>query len=248
MVSERRGRFRGRGGVRRRAVVAAEKAAIQDGQALPRIAFVGLHGGVFEALQSFAGEAGLQLDYLTDEQIHDEAVDLARYRIIFLQQVRGEDGERFGRLVLSARNRLADLRVIAISAYSAQALPALTKRRLVESDPKLSAYYGSLKDNLRRMLIYINVTYLHGPGKVLPPLAAEHRRTIYHPDGPAPGLFAGVEDFLRWSHQRGWDVARAAGGGDGPLLAPGVSAAQGGRRPGAGAGKARDGGGDFRLG
>ena len=99
--------------------------------------------------------------------------------------------------------------MIAISAYSAQSLPGLAKRRLVEHDPQLSAYYGRLKDNLRRMLIYINVTYLHRPGKVLPPLAAEHRRTIYHPDYPAPGLFAGVDDFLRWSQRRGWDVAAA---------------------------------------
>ena len=99
--------------------------------------------------------------------------------------------------------------MIAISAYSAQSLPGLAKRRLVETDPKLSAYYGSLKDNLRRMLIYINVTYLHRPGTVLPPLAAEHRRTIYHPDFPAPGLLAGVDEFLGWSQKRGWDVAAA---------------------------------------
>ncbi len=154
----------------------------------PRIAFVGLHGGVFEVLQSFAGELGLSMDYLTDEQIHDEAVDLARYRLVFLQHARGEDRDHLQRLVLSAKNRQSELRVIAISAYSAQSLPGLAKRRLVETDPKLSAYYGSLKDNLRRMLIYINVTYLHRPGAVLPPLAAEHRRTIYHPDFPAPGL------------------------------------------------------------
>ncbi|MGO8689406.1 MAG: cobaltochelatase subunit CobN [Thermoguttaceae bacterium] len=175
----------------------------------PRIAFVGLHGGVFEVLQSFAGELGLSMDYLTDEQIHDEAVDLARYRLVFLQHARGEDRDHLQRLVLSAKNRQSELRVIAISAYSAQSLPGLAKRRLVETDPKLSAYYGSLKDNLRRMLIYINVTYLHRPGAVLPPLAAEHRRTIYHPDFPAPGLFPSVDEFLRWSQKRGWDVAAA---------------------------------------
>ena len=75
-----------------------------------RIAFVGLHGGVFEVLQSFAGEIGLSLDYLTDEQIHDEAVDLARYRLVFLQHVRGEDRDRCQRLVLSAKNRVTPIR------------------------------------------------------------------------------------------------------------------------------------------
>ena len=180
-------------------LAAAAPSASRSGQALPRIAFVGLHGGVFEVLQSFAGEIGLPLDYISDAQIHDEAVDLARYRLVFLQHVRGEDCGHCQRLVLSARNRGPDPRVIAISAYSAQLLPGLAKRRIVEFDPQLSAYYGSLKDNLRRMLIYIHVTYLHGPGKVLPALTAEHRRTIYHPDYPAPGLLAGVDEFLRWS-------------------------------------------------
>ena len=181
----------------------------QAGQSPSRIAFVGLHGGVFEVLQSLAGEIGLQLDYLTDEQIHDEAVDLARYRLVFLQHVRGEDRDHYQRLVLSARNRGPDPRVIAISAFSAQSLPGLVKRHLVESDPRLSAYYGSLKENLRRMLIYIQVTYLHGPGTVLPALAAEYPRTIYHPDYPAPGLLAGVDELLRWSRERGWDVSAA---------------------------------------
>ena len=91
-------------------------------------------------------------------------------------------------------------------------MPGLAKRRLVETDPKLSAYYGSLKDNLRRMLVYINVTYLHGPGKVLPPLAAEHRRTIYHPDFPrGPGLFANVDEFLRWSQSEAGMLPRRRG-------------------------------------
>ena len=188
---------------------AAAPSASRSGQSPTRIAFVGLHGGVFEVLQSFAGELGLQLDYVSDAQIHDEAVDLARYRLVFLQHVRGEDCGHCQRLVLSARNRGPDPRVIAISAYSAQSLPDLAKRRIVEFDPQLSAYYGSLKDNLRRMLIYIHVTYLHGPGKVLPALTAEHRRTIYHPDYPAPGLLAGVDEFLRWSRDRGRDVAAA---------------------------------------
>ena len=165
-------------------------------QALPpRIAFVGLHGGVFEVLQSFAGEARLA-DGLPHRRANPRrSVDLARYRLVFLQHVRGEDGEHYRPAGPVGGTADADLRVIAISAYSAQALPGLAKRRLVENDPKLSAYYGSLKDNLRRMLIYINVTYLHGREGV----AAAGRRTPPHdlpPRLPAPGLFAGVDDFL----------------------------------------------------
>jgi len=190
--------------------VAADKV-----QEPPRIAFVGLHGGVFEVLQSFAGQLDLKLDYITDEQIRNEAVDLSRYQVVLLQQARGEDREHFERLVLAAKARRSDLRIIAISAYSGQALtglagaPGTPGRGVIERDPHLSAYYGSVKDNLRRLLVYVNVTYLHRPGTILPPLPAEFRRTIYHPDYPAPGLFASVDDFLKWSRQRGWDVASA---------------------------------------
>ena len=156
----------------------------------PRIAFVGLHGGVFEVLQSFAGELGLSMDYLTDEQIHDEAVDLARYRLVFLQHARGEDRDHLQRLVLSAKNRqrraARDRHLGLFRPIVAGTGQTPAGRDTIHNS---AAYYGSLKDNLRRMLIYINVTYLHRPGAVLPPLAAEHRRTIYHPDFPAPGLF-----------------------------------------------------------
>ena len=175
----------------------------------PRIAFVGLHGGVFEILKAKAGETGLQLEYVTDAQIAAETVDLSRYQIVFLQHVRGEDAEHYQRLVLAAKARTPEFRVVSISGMAERSLPGLGKQHVVEHDPQLTAYYGSLEENLRRMLIYINVHYLHRPGTVLPPQAVEHRQTIYHPDYPRPGLLARVDDFLQWSQKRGWDVATA---------------------------------------
>ena len=82
------------------------------------------------------------MDYLTDEQIHDESVDLARYRLVFLQHVRGEDRDHYERLLLSAKNRNADLRVIAISAYSAspcRSWPNAGWSRTIPSFPPITA-------------------------------------------------------------------------------------------------------------
>jgi len=173
------------------------------------VAFTGLHGGVFEVLQRLASQAGLRVEYVTDAQIAAEAVDLSGYRIVFIQHARGEDADHYQRLILAAKARKPDLRVISISGAAERSLPAAGKQRLIEFDPQLAAYYGSLAENLRRMLVYISVRYLHGPGAVLPPQIAEHRLTIYHPDYPRPGLFARVDDYLKWSRTRGWDVAAA---------------------------------------
>ena len=73
----------------------------------PAVAFVGLHGGVFGILKGMAGETGLRLEYVTDEQIAKEEVDLSRYQIVFLQHVRGEDADHYQRLVLAAKARTA---------------------------------------------------------------------------------------------------------------------------------------------
>ncbi len=138
-----------------------------------------------------------------------ETVDFARYQVVLLQHVRGEDRDHYQRLIAAAKQRRPDLRVLSISGLAERSLPDSSKRHWIEYDPRLGAYYGSVKENARRMLIYINVTYLHAAGTVLPPLSAEHRRTIYHPDCGESGLLATIDDFLQWSRKRGWDVAKA---------------------------------------
>ena len=59
-----------------------------------------------------------------------------------------------------------------------------------------------MKENSLADVIYINVTYLHGAGTVLPPENAEHRLTIYHPDYSSLALMATVDEFLQWSKTR----------------------------------------------
>ena len=62
---------------------AAEPKDRVDGNGMPRrVAFVGLHGGVFEILKGLAGPSSLRVEYVTDEQIAAEAVDLSRYQLV----------------------------------------------------------------------------------------------------------------------------------------------------------------------
>ncbi len=179
--------------------------------AAERIAFVGLHGGVFEVFKQFEPELKLRLDYLTDEQLAKEQVDLAQYQIVFLQHLRRENREQYRRLIASAKKRNPSLRVLSISGLAERHLPELTKQGIIESDPKLKAYYGSTPEDLRRFLIYSSVTYLKRPGNILPPLSQDRLGGLYHPDHE--GLFENSGQFLRWARAQGRnleDVPRVA--------------------------------------
>ncbi len=175
-----------------------------------RIAFVGLHGGVFEALQRFAPELKLRLDYLKDTQLAEEQVDLSVYQLVFLQHLRREDREQYHRLIVSARKRNPHLRVFSISGLAERHLPELTKQGVIESDSELEAYYGSSPENLKRFLVYVSVTYLQRPGSILPPVPSERQGGLFHPDHE--GLFENTGQFLHWAREHGRkidDVPRA---------------------------------------
>ncbi len=172
-----------------------------------RLAFVGLHGGIFEVLKGYEGELGLQLEYVSDEQIAQEKVDFAAYRIVFLQHVRREDRDHWRRLIREAKKRRPELRFVSISGLAEGKLPELAKDGTIEHDPKLRQYYGSSAENLRRMLIYVAVKYLGRPGKVLPPAPVEQRDGLFHPDHE--GLFETVGEFLRWARTQGLPVQDA---------------------------------------
>lgn len=169
-----------------------------------RIAFIGLHGGIFEVLQQFEKELNLQIDYLTDVQIAHEEVNLADYRIVFLQHLRDEDREHYRKLITSARKQNPRLRIISISGPVDRDLPELVASGVIEHDPRLREYYGSSPENLRRFLIYTRVKYLNRPGNIVPPSAADRVTGLYHPDRGE--LFADVGEFVRWSRDRGRKV------------------------------------------
>lgn len=172
--------------------------------ASPRLAFVGLHGGVFEAFQQFEEQLDLRLDYIADAQIAREQVDLADYQVVLLQHTREEHRDEYRRLITSAQERNPQLRIISISGLAENDLPELAKRGAIEHDATLKAYYGTSSENLRRFLIYISVHYLGRPGDAPPPEEVDEAVGLFHPDHR--GMFPSVGDFLDWARKQGKQV------------------------------------------
>ena len=164
-----------------------------------RIAFVGLHGGIFPALQELNTFDDLELVYWSDDAIAASSVPPGPYRVVLIQHVRGESRKALEQLVRDAVAGGAT-HVISISGLAEKHLTDLAKDGTLRSDPKLRAYYGTSRTNLARMLAYIRVNYLGLPGSVPPPETTDIRGKIYHPDHE--GLFDDAEAFLKWAANR----------------------------------------------
>ena len=171
---------------------------------LPQLAFVGLHGGVFEQLQELAPQAGVAVEFINDDRIAAGDVDFSIYRAVYLQHVREEDREQFQKLLTASKTAQPKQRILSISGVDGGMLGELARRGVVEYDADLQAYYGSSSENLRRMLAYIAVKHLGLPGEVEPPIEGDAPRGLHHPD--VPGMFANTERFLEWAKQHGRNV------------------------------------------
>lgn len=175
-----------------------------DKTAVQRLAFIGLHGGIFDILKRYEDDYQLQLDYFTDEQLTSGTVDFTPYQIVFFQHVRGQDRDHYRKLISSGRKQNPNLRIISISGLAEKHLPLLTQQGIIEHDEELKSYYGSSPENLRRFLLYVNVKYLKQSGTVLPAETVDRLTGLYHPDHE--GMFKETQEFLKWSKQQGKEI------------------------------------------
>ncbi len=157
-------------------VIAAEPVPAAAKPAAP-IAFVGLHGGVFDVLKAFGGPLGLTMDYVTDEQIRQETVDLARYQVVLLEMVRGDDKDHYRRLIAAAKQRRPDFRVVSISGVAERSLPELCKLPL---DRERSAAGGLLRLRQGKRAADADLYQRHLPARRGKRAAAAGRRTPPH--------------------------------------------------------------------
>lgn len=185
------------------------EARAQEAGPPPRVAFIGLHGGVFEPLEGFAGGLGLKAEYVPDEQISAKTCDLSVYRLVFIQHVREEDSDSYRELFLAAKKK-GGTRFFAVGREGAGAVAIfkdLGADNPVETDAEISKYLPRSRENLRRFLIYIGVKYLGKGGEILPPADADATANgPYHPDHD--GRFATVPAFLEWAASKGKDPAK----------------------------------------
>lgn len=187
-----------------------DAAETAEPAAQPRLAFVGLHGGVFEQLQQHAPKAGVAVEFISDQRIAAGDADFTPYAAVFLQHVREEDRAQYVRLLSASKAAHPDQRIVSISGVDGGVLAELARKGVVEYDPDLRAYYGSSQENLRRLLSHVAVKYLELPGEVLPPVDGDAPRGLYHPD--VPGMINNTEKFLAWAAAHGRkidDVPRA---------------------------------------
>ncbi|SIO59444.1 cobaltochelatase CobN subunit [Singulisphaera sp. GP187] len=179
-------------------------------QDAPRIAFIGLHGGVFETLESFAKGLNLRVEYISDDQIAQKASDLSVYRLVFIQHTREEDQDAYRDQFLAAKRANPATRIFAVGREGSAAVAFLKDRgdaNPVETDPEVSKYFPRSRENLRRFLIYVSIKYLGQAGEILPPAESDETATgPYHPDHD--GRFESVPAFLAWSSTKGREPGR----------------------------------------
>lgn len=182
----------------RAAPAAADAPPVGAGNDEPTIAFLGLHGGIFEHLRQFAQPLRLRVEYVPDDAVEAEQADLARFDAVLIQHVRAEASDQYVTVLRKAKQGNPDLVILSISGLAERRIPRLKQLGLIQHDPKLAAYYGNTRENLRRLLIYVAARYLGQDRKVLPPEPADQiRGKLYHPDHEA--LFDSTEQFLRWA-------------------------------------------------
>lgn len=169
----------------------------------PQLAFVGLHGGVFEVLQAAAPSRGVAVHYLDDEPLAKGRCNLGAFDAILVQHLRTDVRAALAEQVVAARSRRPGLRVFALSGAPsldgphAAAVP-------IEVDARLQAYYGASQENLRRLLDHLAVQLGGAPREVQPP-QLQRAVGLWHPARPD---LPDAEQFATWLATRGSDFAR----------------------------------------
>jgi cobaltochelatase CobN len=169
-------------------------------QNIPVMAFIGLHGGVFDQLRSYEKELGVRVKYIEDQDITSRKADLSDCDILFLQHLRSEDKENYKAVFKETKAKYPAFQIFSFQASGADMFRDLDAGNAVFYNPELSAYYNSSsRENARRLLIYAKVKLLGLKGRVLPPEPIQNSG-IYHPDHKE--LFNSTADFLKWASGR----------------------------------------------
>ena len=117
---------------------------------VPRLCFIGLHGGEFDVFRQFAQPAGLSVEYARDDDVRTGKADFSDCQAVYIQHFREEDTDQYLRLFREARVANPAIRFFSISDIRGRSAEALAKAGLLEHDAGLKAYHGTTPENLRR--------------------------------------------------------------------------------------------------
>ena len=164
-----------------------------------RFGFVGLHGGVFDALQEYGPALDLQLVYFADEDIRRDGFGFDGVDVVFLQHLRAEDKDRYVELLTRAKAENPRFAALTCSELPGGLLADLVRGGIVVDDPEIHRFYGSTRENLRRMLVCAAIRYGGRAGTIEPPVD-EPPLQVFHPDHPEG--FPTIPSFLEWANAR----------------------------------------------
>lgn len=168
------------------------------------IGFIGLHGGVYEQLQTYAPTLNLRLTYFEDGTIADKSADLGAVQVLYIQHTREEDRDAYRQLLNAASEKNPELKTFVLQANSVDFFRRMNLKAAVDRDTVAASYYGSSSENLRRMLMFIAARHLGREVKIEPPQEVD-REGLYHPDHE--GMFPSVGAFQTWSQSQGMFTA-----------------------------------------
>ncbi len=171
-------------------------AASDPSPASLRFGFVGLHGGVFAALQEYGPALDVQLAYFTDEDVRRDGFGFDGMDVVFLQHLRADDKDRYVDSLTRARKDNPRFAALTCSELPGGLLPGLVQGGIVIDDPEIHRYYGSTRENLRRMLVCAAIRYGGRTGTLEPPVEEPPLR-VFHPDHPEG--FPDIPLFLEWA-------------------------------------------------
>lgn len=170
----------------------------------PAFAFVGLHGGIYEVLAAAAPAAGVRVEFVGDDALAAGTVDLSPFTAVLVQHLRVDARRTLGGLMVAARAQRPGLRVLMLSGEPPSLDGEHAATAKLERDAELQRYYGTSKENLRRLLGYLRVRVAGGAGEVEPPIQSA-AMGAWHPEHEQ--LMDGPQ-FAAFLQARGGDFAR----------------------------------------
>lgn len=172
----------------------------------PRILFLGLWDRAFQQMAKASAETGIPVqmrgmttaDTPAGVQAAVAGQDYAAFDLIYVLQIDQVEAHALVDLLRNAKKTNPQLRVIQLDRRATQ--QELIDEGILEVSPQVTAYWRNFgMENLKRLLVYSQVTYLGGSGEILPPIPVASAG-LYHPD--ATGFFATWADYCSWYRKR----------------------------------------------
>lgn len=169
----------------------------------PQFGWIGLHGGILPVLEAAAPSTGVRVRHLPDDELAAGRADLAPFQAVLVQHLRPDVRTTLGAAIQRARKTNPTLRVLMLSGEPPSLDQDPAHVGLLEKDAELQRYYGTSRENLARLLVYLRIRYGGAAADAAAPVPAplvSQALGAYHPEHRD---LMSAEQFEEWLRQRG---------------------------------------------